>query len=77
MWNIFISFVSGSAFLGGMASILVLYMALRQKPDKSEVLKQHEELIEMWKQRNTLYAEQNVQLERIADILMRGVNGSC
>ena len=66
MWDIFISFVSGSAFLGGMASILVIFLAIKKKPEPSESDKQ---IFAYWKERNELYAEQIEVLRAIKIVL--------
>lgn len=62
MLDILISFVSGSAFLGGMAAIVFLVMLFRQPPGP----RQYEiEIRDLLKHRNTLNAQIAVALQAI------------
>lgn len=66
MWDIFISFVSGVAFIGGFSAMVCVVMAFRRKPEPSDTDKQ---LLIEWKDRNFLYREQIGVLKEILNAI--------
>ena len=56
MWDIFISFVSGSAFLGGMSAMFILCLCLRKKGEPTET---EQRILASWREANELGRQAN------------------